>query len=134
MSYGKNIFRLKDSFSPELGEASIRNITERLIGNLAELRTALGGAISIKNVRESQWAQLRREVPFVPVAPWPVYLSLMLFSSIILGGIGLQLANREWFIPMYVLISLVAMCLTPWPGQSQRYLVPLAPFLSFIIL
>ena len=130
VSYGKNIFRLKDSFSPELGEASIKNLTERFIGNLAELRTALGGAISIKNVRESQWAQLRREVPFVPVAPWPVYLSLMLFSSIILGGIGLQLANREWFIPMYVLISLVAMCLTPWPGQFQRYLVPLAPFLS----
>ena len=130
VSYGKNIFRLKDSFSPELGEASTKNIVERFIGNLAELRTALGGAISIKNVRAEQWAQLRREIPFVPVDPWPVYLSLMVFSCIILGGIGLQLANREWFIPMYVLISLAAICLTPWPGQFQRYLVPLAPFLS----
>lgn len=130
VSYGKNIFRLKDSFSPELGEASIKDMAERFFGNLAELQTALGGAISIKNVREAQWAELRRRVPFVPVDPWPVYLSLMVFSCIILGGIGLQLANREWFIPTYVLISLAAICLTPWPGQFQRYLVPLAPFLS----
>jgi hypothetical protein len=130
VSYNKNIFRLKDSFSPELGKASIRTIAERFISNVVELQTALGGAISIKNVRPTQWAQLTRELPFLPLDPWPVYLSLMFFSSIILAGIGLQLANREWLIPVYVGVSLAAICLTPWPGQFQRYLMPLAPFLS----
>jgi hypothetical protein len=130
VSYNQNIFRLKDSFSPELGNASIGHLAERFIGNLAELQTALGGAISIKNVRPTQWAQLTRELPFLPLNPWPVYLSLIFFSCVILAGIGLQLANREWLIPIYVLVSLAAMCLTPWPGQFQRYLMPLAPFLS----
>lgn len=130
VSYGKNIFRLKDSFSPELGDASAKDIAWRFIGNLAELQTALGGAVSMKNVRQAQWQQFSENFSLVPVDPWPVYLPLTLLSYLIVAGIGLQLANREWFIPVYVLFSLAVMSLTPWPGQFHRYLVPLAPFLS----
>jgi 4-amino-4-deoxy-L-arabinose transferase-like glycosyltransferase len=130
VSYGKNIFYLKASFSPEMGDASFGDISWRFMRNLAELQTSLGGAVSIKNVRQAQWEQFSQQFPFVPVDPWPVYIPLMILSYLIVGGIGLQLANREWFIPLYILISLAAMCLTPWPGQFHRYLVPLAPFLS----
>src|SRR5262249_5739751 len=33
-------------------------------------------------------------------------------------------------IPFYVVFSLIAICATPWPGQFNRYLVPIAPFLA----
>ena len=45
----------------------------------------------------------------------------MVLGSIILCGLGLQLARRQWVIPLYVLLSIAAICLTPWPIQLVRY-------------
>ena len=58
------------------------------------------------------------------------YLTLIVLGVIILGGLGLQLARRQWAIPLYVLLSVAAICLTPWPIQLVRYLTPLCPFFA----
>ena len=51
-----------------------------------------------------------------------------------MGGSGLQLKRRQWLLPLYVLLSIAVMCLTPWPEQFNRYLMPLAPFLVLFLL
>jgi hypothetical protein len=130
VSYAKNIFRLKDSFSPELGYANFKDIIDRFLHNLIQMPTSLGEAVSIKKPREVQWVQLNKKLPFLPATPWPVYIVLTILGCLILGGIGFQLVKRRWFISLYILIYLATMCLTPWPAQFNRYLVPLAPFLA----
>lgn len=131
VSYAKNIFRLKDPFSPELGSASFADIAERFLRNLTAIPTSLGETVSTKKrLWEEEWAEFNKRSPFPLVAPWPMYLVLILLGGLILGGMSCQLARRQWLIPVYILLSVAAMCLTPWPGQFNRYLMPLAPFVA----
>ncbi|MGH6629987.1 MAG: hypothetical protein ACREB3_09680, partial [Burkholderiales bacterium] len=37
-------------------------------------------------------------------------------------------------IPLYAVLSLATICLTPWPEQFTRYLAPLAPFLALSLV
>src|SRR5262245_42475780 len=48
VSYANNIFRLKDSLSPELGYASFGDITDRFLHNVVKTRTSLGEWISVQ--------------------------------------------------------------------------------------
>ncbi len=131
VSYGKNVFKLKDSFSPELGYASFGDIANRFLGNLMRLPISMGEAISSKaSFWEWQWLEFNRRLPFSLAGPWVATFTLLILGCLILGGIGLQLMRRQWIIPVYVLLSLAAICLTPWPGEFNRYLMPLAPFLA----
>jgi hypothetical protein len=131
VSYARNIFALKDSFSPELGPASFGDIAERVVRNLIRIPASLGEAVSSKKTLwELQWAEFNKRLSFSHIASWPVHLTLFILGGFILGGIGLQLARREWIIPLYISFSLAIICLTPWPGQFNRYLMPLAPFLA----
>lgn len=90
---------------------------------------SVGGAVSSpKSVWELPW--IKFDPPFPIATPWPVYVVMMTLGCLVIGGIGLQLASRQWFVPLYVLLSICLMCLTPWPAQYARYLTPLAPFLA----
>ena len=42
----------------------------------------------------------------------------------------MQLLRRQTVVPLYILIYSAAMCLTPFPGQYQRYLMPIMPLLA----
>jgi hypothetical protein len=131
VSYAKNIFSFKDPFSPELGHASFEDIAERFLHNLVEIPSSLGEAVSFKKrYLELQWAAFTKRLPFPLDAPWVVSFAMIILGCFILGGIIIQLAKRQWVIPIYVLGYLAALCLTPWPGQFNRYLVPLTPFLA----
>ena len=89
----------------------------------------LGAAVSApKENWELPWTI--RPMPFPLAKPWPVYLLLFILGCVVLGGIGIQLANQQWFVPFYILLSLGLISFTPWPAQFARYLAPLAPFLS----
>jgi hypothetical protein len=130
VSYARNM-RYKDSFSPELGYASLSDKAGGFLSNLVLMPASLGEAVS---TREPIWDLLRSEInrqAGYPVLPlWAVRLSFFFLTAFIVGGIGLQLAERQYFISFYILFSLAAICATPWPGQFNRYLSPLAPFLS----
>ena len=41
---------------------------------------------------------------------------------LVLGGVAWQLQRGQWLVPLYVLIYLATLCLTPFPGQYLRYL------------
>ena len=126
VSYSRNIFTFKDSFSPEAGPATARDFVERFVGNLGRLPSSIGQAFTSER---KCWL-----VPFSRSHPaetgFLLDLTLVVLGSIILFGLGLQLTRGQWIIPLYVLLSIAAICLTPWPIQLVRYLTPLCPFFA----
>lgn len=132
VSYTTNL-SLKDAFSPELGYVSTEQIVQRVTQNTLKMPFNLGEAVSTsRTVWELPWGIT--EMPFPVATPWPVHLILLVLGALILGGIIVQLINREWFIAIYVLVYIAGLSLAPWPGQMNRYLVPLAPFLALALV
>jgi len=130
VSYARNL-RYKDSFSPELGYASLRDRAKGFVRNTFRMPVNLGEAVS---TREPIWDillsafQKRLGHAVLPLAG--IRVTLLVLSALIAYGLGLQVAQQQYFIPLYIVFSLIAICATPWPGQFNRYLVPIAPFLS----
>jgi hypothetical protein len=127
VSYAKNIFTLKDSFTPELGRATLKDVASRFVENLGRTPTSIGEAITAE---KKCWL-----IPFSRRFPKAAELGrnclLFTLGCIILAGVCLQLIRRQWLIPFYVLLSVFAICLTPWPIQLVRYFTPLCPFFAF---
>lgn len=130
VSYPRNV-AYKDSFSPELGYASLREKGWRFLENLALIPVSLGEAVS---VRRRMWdllvGEVNRRAGFRLLPPWTASLILLFLAVLIAAGTGLLLAQRHYFVPVYIFLFLALVCATPWPGQFNRYLTPLAPFLA----
>lgn len=134
VSYARNVF-LKDPFSASSGRASVAEIAVRSLDNFAQLPIRLGVAItSGRHFWEAQQAAASRVLSFNPLPVWTPDVALVLLGLVILSGIGIQLARREWIIPLYLLFSFASLSLTPWPEQFTRYFAPLAPFLALSFL
>ena len=129
VSYIENIL-LVDPFAPELGWLTPAGLAVRVLENLAVMpaslsRPVLGGQTiriwlsSLEQRRGSLPWLIAESVGLVPLAP----------GFLMLGGMGLFLARRDWLIPIFVAASLALFCLTPWPEQFKRYLIPLWPYL-----
>jgi hypothetical protein len=129
VSYSRNVF-LKDPYSSSSGRASVVEMMRRTLGNFAELPVRLGVAVtSDRGFWEAQRIAANESLGF-NLVPWRgVSATLVLLGLLILGGLGIQTARREWLIPLYLLFSFGALNLTPWPEQFTRYFAPLAPFL-----
>lgn len=133
VSYAKNM-SLKDPFRPELGRASFGDLTYRFLRNLTKVPKNLGETISApKGMWAAQWARLNKWLPFSLATMWPAYLAPIFLGLLILGGMGLQLSNRQWIAPFYILFYLAVISFTPWPEQFSRYMAPLIPFLALSI-
>lgn len=144
VSYAKNIFRLKDSANPELGYASLGDIGDRFWHNLKKTPTLLGEGVSVERrlwylpVFGHYYGDLHIERNIGSLlffwksgqlTWWFVNSALLVIGCLILGGMVLLVARRHWIMPFYILLSLAAIYLTPWPSQFVRYLTPVAPFL-----
>jgi hypothetical protein len=133
VTYANNILTLKDSFVPELGPASLHDLFSRVLFNFIHVPQELGEAVSApREVYEAPWKLYRFPFPFS--TPWPVAVALMILGSLVIGGMGIHLAKGQWLLPMYVALSVASICITPWPEQFNRYLMPLAPFLVLFML
>ncbi|MGH9851872.1 MAG: hypothetical protein ACREBD_18705 [Blastocatellia bacterium] len=130
VSYSRNVF-LRDPFSSSSGRASVVEITRRSLSNFAQLPIRLGVAVtSDRSFWGEQLIATNSSLGF-NLVPWRfINAALVLLSSLILGGVAIQLARREWIIPFYLLFSFASLNLTPWPEQFTRYFAPLAPFLA----
>lgn len=109
VSYGKNIFTLKDPFNPQLGALSREALVNRIVTNLQELPVRIGEALS-------SWTA-------------PRGLSAVLALLVFVGLIALWISG-EFSIVGYVVLSLAAIALTPFNKQFIRYLLPLYPFFA----
>lgn len=131
ITYARNIFSFVDPLSPEKGRASLISMTRRFIRNVMRIPASLGEGVSTNQGHwRLNWEWFTGRLPFTSFTEWSVYLVLFVLGCLVLGGICLQLAGRQWIIPLYTLLYFALMCLTPWPGQFPRYLAPLAPILA----
>lgn len=129
VSYARNVLELIDPFAPERGRASAGDLTVRVLHNLVLIPTTLGGVLT---GGPEFWEDL--------LGPAPVTTdrrAVLLWATVLAGAVGLlmlaallRLALRgEWPFTVYLAASLGLICLTPWPGQFSRYVIPLLPFL-----
>jgi hypothetical protein len=130
VSYARNL-QYRDPFSPELGRISTTEKIQRLLHNLRLMPASLGEAVS---ARAAMWdvlgAEFHRRMGIAAFPPWVVRLPLFLLAILIAVGISILWKRGQYFIPLYILFSLMMVFATPWPGQYNRYLAPLAPFFS----
>jgi hypothetical protein len=130
VSYARNV-SLRDPMKPEEGKASVLDITHRLLANLRQIPTSLGGAAS---ARAHYWQRMR-ELPVVGrVIPGRVSLyAPALIGVIVLIGIATLIRGEARLIGLYVLLTILGICLTPWPQQWARYWSPAMPFLMLAL-
>jgi hypothetical protein len=119
-----------DPFVPELGKASSADWARRVAANLTQMPAAWGEAVSSRaEWSTSQIERINRDWS-LSIPSWFVYVPLVALGALVAGGLVLLALRSELLIPLYVAGSVALMCLTPWPGQFERYLSPLAPFLA----
>ena len=109
VSYARNLLTYFDPWWPELGPLTPRLFVRRVIPNIEVLPKTLGQAVST-------WEA-------------PTALALPL-CALVVGGLALQAARRRYALVLLVLLSLAAMCATPFQRQFVRYLLPLYPLLA----
>jgi hypothetical protein len=126
VTYARNI-SMVDSFFPELGMAKPADLAARFAGNAARMPKYLGEAITAGR-NDPEWLSKQ---PF----RWRyglAYLAVALATAIgfvILAGLGVLLVRGPVILAIYIALSVSLACCTPWPGQFNRYLTPLIPFL-----
>jgi hypothetical protein len=134
VSYSESTL-LIDTWTPELGPATWGDLTKRVFDNLAAMQMKLGEAITAgKGFWEWLVMDIRQKtgLPLLPL--WVVTIPITLLSCLTIAGTALLLARREWFLAIYIIASVVVMCLTPWANQFCRYLTPLTPFLALSVM
>ncbi len=125
-SYVENIGLIGD------GHVHPRALTAHLGGNLGPILNGLGEAIS---TTEYYWRQLllkaQQRLLGRQVIPLGfVLVPIISLALLVMAGIGTLACRRAWLMVFIILVSVALMCTTPWPDQFQRYLMPLAPFLT----
>jgi hypothetical protein len=137
VTYASNL-SLRDPFRPELGKVSPADILRRVLGNVTRIPRSLGEAVSADR---GYWlGLLLARLPRIRylTSGAPGYLAVTVFLSVlgalIIGGVILQLARRQWVTALYVVAYLAIVSLTPWPLQWKRYWSPLTPFLLLALL
>jgi hypothetical protein len=128
VTYLENI-RLRDPFKPEDGMADKRVLAARVLRNFAKMPAYLGQAVSAPVEFWRSTLQLR---PFSHIyLPMSAVLAPVLVLGIcVIAGFVLFICRGAWVLVSIGLLSMILMCLTPWPEEFNRYLAPLAPFLA----
>ena len=124
-----------DPFRPELGRVGAVDLARRIGTNVSYLPAALGEAVSMP--KGWWWGEIERvneRITGVRLPRWLADVALVLLSVPVLAGLGLLAAQGQALLVLYTLVSVALICVTPWPGQFSRYLVPLTPVLALALL
>jgi hypothetical protein len=130
VSYATNL-SLEDAYSPAFSNATARQLANRFWQNFLGIGVTLGEAVSESRKYWRYRFQFRgQRFPILKLIPQrSFYIPLVLLGGLVLGGMIVFVKQGEVFIPVYILISVLLLCATPWPEQFRRYLTPVAPFL-----
>lgn len=131
VTYPENI-SLVDPFRPERGLADQHALTMRLLANFGNLPAELGGAVSTVS---GYWLMFFRDLGYylrgIMVVPrYVIWVPIFGIAVLILGGLVIFLVHRDWVMAIIPLLSVALVCLTPWPEEFRRYLMPTVSFLS----
>lgn len=116
-----------DPFAPELGLAGTRELLGRLTANVVGLPVALGISLSVDVGWPRGYLARATERWSLPIPPGIVPFSFGILGLVAVVGQGLLVARGERLLPIFWVVSLALIVLTPWEQQFARYLVPLAP-------
>ncbi len=134
VSYSTNV-AMKSPFQPEQGLATRSDMLARIFHNALTMPSYLAEAITAK---EGFWTghltRLNRALRVVTFPPWSIQFLIVPLGLIVIGGIFWHLWQREYLIPIYLLLTVGAICTTTWTGQFPRYLAPAEPFLLVMFL
>ena len=130
VGYVENILQV-DPFRPELGRTDGGALAARFVTNLARMPIALGEAVSApkhswESALESTNRLLSRHV--LPIAV--ILLPILGFGTLVVAGFVVFIQRRKWILVSFPMLSVALVCLTPWPEEFNRYLTPIAPFLT----
>jgi len=134
VSYAVNM-QLKDPFRPDLGNASLGDLCYRFFDNVLALPSTLGQSVTARegfyrgHVKAFNLAVGRAVLPH-----WPYKVLLNFLGLLVLLGVVCLMLRRQWLIGCTVLLTVAAVCTTPWPGQFARYLAPILPLLLLALL
>jgi hypothetical protein len=121
-----------DPFTPELGGASASMWVRRLIANGRALPEGLGAAVGVRRQWLTGWVRpIERRLGSLSAF---TYIGEVLLGVLVVVGLVILASRTHYLIVLYVAGSLALMCLTPWPGQFERYLWPLTPILAAALL
>ena len=130
VSYARNV-SLNDPFNPDLGYATTSDRFERLFGNMIQVTRYIGESVSSsRRVWEIEREELAKRVGLEAGPEWIVDVPLFALGGLVLVGTGLLVARGNLIIPLCIVCSVGLVCLTPWPAQFNRYLMPTVPLLA----
>lgn len=131
VSYARNV-SLRDPFKPEEGRLSALDLARRFLVNLRHMPTSLGGAVS---AQPYYWIRMRHIPILRYLIPWPIgqYLPAMI-GLIVLVGVATLFARETRLIALYVALTALALCLTPWREQWPRYWAPVMPYVALALV
>ncbi len=130
VSYARNV-SLNDPFDPTLGYATVLDRVNRVIQNVMVEPRYVGESVSsTRRLWEIEWETIYRQTGTHLRPSWIVDVPLFALGGLVLFGTGILAAQRHVIIPLCVVSYLSIMCLTPWPGQFNRYLIPIVPLLA----
>lgn len=135
VSYATNL-RMVDPLRPDAGEVKTGQLAARFFRLLSE---SPGRLAETAIAKEEYWKEFIhwRDIGSAGVqgfAEWSIYAVLIAIGMFILCGLVLLAGQRNIVIPLYIGLSLLGVCLMPWPSQIHRYWTPAVPFLVLAFL
>lgn len=130
VSYARNV-SLNDPFDPDLGYSTLSNRFERYFHNVVQVTRYIGESVSSsRRVWEIERGEISKKLGIEAGPQWIVDVPLFALGCLVLVGTGILATQGHLIIPLCVLSSISVICLTPWPAQFNRYLVPTVPLLA----
>lgn len=134
VSYAVNM-KLKDPFKPDLGNVTLGDVTRRFFDNAVWVPRTLGQSITAREgFFQSHVNSINRAIGRNVVPHWPYKTLLYVLGLVVLLGVVELILERQWLISAAILLTVAAICTTPWPGQFARYLAPILPLLLLAFL
>lgn len=140
VTYADNL-ALVDPYSPELGTLDAKGMIQRITNNMFHLPLELGEGTTVP---KDTWRwPVFLILSFLPVKigdhPWDLIIEAtiagpLLAGILVMAGFVVMLRSRERLAVVYVLLSLGLICMTPWPEQKTRYLMPLISLLALALI
>ena len=130
VSYARNV-SLNDPFDPSLGYSTLLDRVERFFSNVVQVTRYVGESVSSsRRVWEIEREELSKRLGMEAGPQWIVDVPLFALGCLVLIGTGVLATQGHLIIPLCALSSISVVCLTPWPAQFNRYLMPTVPLLA----
>jgi hypothetical protein len=134
VSYAVNM-HLKDPFNPDSGSTSVGDLCYRVIHNTMLLPYSLGQSLVaregffIGHINAVNTLLGARIVRYLPIKA-----ALYALGLITLFGVVRLILRGQTIIGLTTMLTLGAICTSPWPGQFGRYLSPMLPLLLLSLM